>query len=314
MNAIEARELIESYTLVTLKEWISLEIKRRMIEHTEPLKPDVKSLDDNLIWVDRRARIGDGASFFPPLYIMGDTVIGKNAVIETGTIIRDAIIGDECSIGPYAEIYHSKIGSKTTIGHARIEDCTIGEECEIGYTTQIKRSQINNGVRAKHHCYIGDAIIGDCVNIGAGFITANYDGTKKNKTIIGEGTFLGVNVNLVAPLEIGPHAMVAAGSTIKDNVLPYTLVVARAKAHQSKTKYHRATRRGHILITIPAKRLEQLEKKCKFNPEQIYNLLTTPNLLIDLCRPIDLLSLEKGEELFDQFLLKTLNVCNLAPL
>lgn len=310
MNAIEARELLESHTLVTLKKWIYLEIKRRMIEHMEPLKPDIKSLNDTLVWVDRRARIGDGASFFPPLYIIGDTVIGKNAVIETGSIIRDAIIGDECSIGPYAEIIGSKIGSKTTVGHARIEDSILGEECVIGYTAQIKRAQINNEVRAKHHCYIGDAIIGDCVNIGAGFITANYDGTKKNKTIIGEGAFLGVNVNLVAPLEIGPHAMVAAGSTIKDNVLPYTLVVARSEMHQSESKYHRATRKGHIFITIPAKRLEQLKKSRFTTPEGLYNFLTTPNIRIDLYRPIDLLSFEKGEELFDQFLIKTLNVCS----
>lgn len=315
MNAIEARELIESHTLVTLKEWISLEIKRRIIEHAELLKLDVKSLDDNLIWVDRRARIGDVASFFPPLYIIGNTVIGKNAVIETGTIIRDAIIGDECSIGPYAEIIGSKIGSKTTIGHARIEDSTIGEECKIGYTVQIKRAQIGSRVNALHHCYLGDAIVGNDVNISAGLITANYDGVKKNKTIIENGAFIGTNVNIVAPLHIGREAMVAAGSTITKNVKPYTLVFARPeKQFERQDRYHRKTARGYELtIKIPKELLEKLKSICRFTDEELYQFLTTPNQQLNGNMPIDFLFGENAEQVFKQCLTLALSYCNNTP-
>lgn len=315
MNAIEARELIESQKLVTLKKWIYLEIKRRIIEHTYPLKPDVKSLDDNLIWVDQRVRIGDGSSFFPPVYIIGDTVIGKNAVIETGAIIRDAIMEDECSIGPYAEIIGSKIGSKTIISHARIEDSTIGEECIIGYTAQIKRAQIGSRINALHHCYLGDTIVGNDVNISAGLITANYDGVKKNKTIIGDGAFIGTNVNIIAPLHIGREAMVAAGSTITKNIKPYTLVLARPeKQYESQSRYHRKTPRGfELTIKIPKELLEKLRSVCRFTDEERYQFLTTPNQQLNGNMPIDFLFGENAEQVFKQCLALALTCCNNTP-
>ncbi|PLR93305.1 bifunctional UDP-N-acetylglucosamine diphosphorylase/glucosamine-1-phosphate N-acetyltransferase GlmU [Bacillus sp. T33-2] len=181
-------------------------------------------------------------------YLGADVTIGQDTVILPGTTITDgAVIGTECIIGPNSEISHceigdntvirqsaafdSKIGSHVNIGpfaHIR-PDSHIGDDVKIGNFVEIKKAVIGNGSKASHLSYIGDAEVGEDVNIGCGSITVNYDGKNKYLTKIEDGVFIGCNSNLVAPVTIGKGAYVAAGSTITEDVPGDALSIARAR-------------------------------------------------------------------------------------
>lgn len=136
-------------------------------------------------------------------YIEEGAEIGKDTVIYPCTVIdKDTKIGCGCKIGPFARI---RSGSK------------IGDDVEVGNFVEINRTEIGEHTKVKHHAYLGDAIVGKNVNVGAGTITANYDGKTKNRTIVKDGAFLGVGVTLIAPVEIGKNAKVGAGSVVTKN-------------------------------------------------------------------------------------------------
>jgi len=180
--------------------------------------------------------IEDPASttIYPDVRIGRDTVIGPNTLIE-----NDVIIGKRCRIGPFARIR---------------PDVTIGDEAEVGNFVELVRTSIGDGSRVKHHTYLGDTSVGKNVNIGAGTITANYDGKSKNRTIIEDGSFIGVGSILIAPVTIGKGAVVGAGSVVpkRHNVPAGATVIgipakifkpfdrlrvsSRAKSRDEKTK------------------------------------------------------------------------------
>lgn len=181
-------------------------------------------------------------------YISKDAVIGQDTILYPGTVITgQTVIGEGCTIGPATEIANSTIANDTVIKQSVIEDSEIGSdvnigpfahvrpqsviknEAKIGNFVEIKKSIIGDGSKASHLSYIGDAEIGVGVNIGCGSITVNYDGKNKFLTKVGDGAFIGCNSNLVAPVTIGKHGYVAAGSTITDDVPDETLALARAR-------------------------------------------------------------------------------------
>jgi len=136
-------------------------------------------------------------------YISGGASIGEDTTIYPGTVIESNVkIGKKCSIGPYA--------------HLR-GDIVLDDNVAVGNFAEIKRAHIGSGTKVRHHCYLGDVSIGKNVNIGAGAITANYDGKKKNKTTIEDGAFIGCNAVLVAPVKIGKNAVVGAGCVVPRN-------------------------------------------------------------------------------------------------
>jgi bifunctional UDP-N-acetylglucosamine pyrophosphorylase/glucosamine-1-phosphate N-acetyltransferase len=170
--------------------------------------------------------------------------IGRDTVIEPGSIIRaGTTIGERCTIGPYAMLDGARIGNDvrvnaSTIEHASIGDgsdvgpyahlrkgAEIGAGVHIGNYAEIKNTRIATGVRVGHFSYLGDATIGVNTNIGAGTVTANYDGARKNLTTIGENVFIGSDTMLVAPVEIGDGARTAAGSVVTRDVPPGQLVM-----------------------------------------------------------------------------------------
>jgi bifunctional UDP-N-acetylglucosamine pyrophosphorylase/glucosamine-1-phosphate N-acetyltransferase len=159
-------------------------------------------------------------------YINMDCVIGKDTVIKPYTIIEENVkIGKNCTIGPFARI---RPGTKLADG------------VEIGNFVEITRSNIAGGTKIKHHSYIGDTVIGKNVNIGAGTITANYDGKKKNKTIIKDGAFIGSGTIFVAPVAIGKKAITGAGSVVTKNTeIPNNSVVVGIPARVLKRKTKR---------------------------------------------------------------------------
>lgn len=181
------------------------------------------------------------------VYIDINTKISQDTEIFPGCIIHNSEIDKNCKIGPFSYISNTKVASNTQILYSYIADAEIGCNCKIGPFSriisntkihdnvivgnfaEIVRSVINSYTKIKHHSYIGDTEIKQKVNIGAGVITCNYDGIKKNKTHIGENTFVGSNVNLVAPIRVGKNVMIAAGSTITEDIPDNTLAIARAK-------------------------------------------------------------------------------------
>lgn len=149
-----------------------------------------------------------------PNTILRDVKVGANVRIESNCVIEGAILDDDCTIGPFARI---RPGTR------------IGRHARVGNFVEIKNTQLGEGSKAPHLSYLGDAVIGCNVNMGAGTVTVNYDGTNKHQTIIEDGAFIGCDSQLIAPVKIGEGAYIAAGSTITVNAPPHQLTIARAK-------------------------------------------------------------------------------------
>jgi len=184
---------------------------------------------------------------FPESTFIGPEVsIGKDTIIEPGCLIRGKTeIGQGCTIGPDTQIEDCTIGPGTKINRSVLQGAVIGPSNNIGPTSyirpgtvtagnvkigaccEIKKSYIAAGSKVPHLSYIGDAEVGENVNIGAGTITCNYDGFLKNKTVIEDGVFIGSDTMLVAPVRIGKGAITAAGSAIGTDVPPDSLAIER---------------------------------------------------------------------------------------
>lgn len=170
--------------------------------------------------------IGGGTLLFPDVYLLGDITIGTACTIFPGVHLWGHVsMGDNCVIHPYITLEDVRLGDNVEWGRPNARESEIGDGSRIGRAAEIVRSRIGANVRALHHCYLGDALIGNNVNIGAGTITANFDGKKKNKTVIGDGAFTGVNASVVAPRNIGRGAYIGAGAVITKDVPPNTTVV-----------------------------------------------------------------------------------------
>lgn len=165
------------------------------------------------------------------VYLNGRTVIGGGCVIGAYSIITDSVLEDSVTIKPSTIISESRIGPGASIGpfaHLR-PGSQIGAGARIGDFVEIKKSKIGRLSRANHLAYIGDATVGEDVNLGAGTITVNYDGVDKHETVIGDRAFIGSGSELIAPVRIGDDAFIAAGSTIHDHVPAGALAIARAR-------------------------------------------------------------------------------------
>jgi bifunctional UDP-N-acetylglucosamine pyrophosphorylase/glucosamine-1-phosphate N-acetyltransferase len=138
--------------------------------------------------------------------------IGDNVTVKAGTVISESIVGNNTSLGPMA---HLRPGT------------VLGSDVKIGNFVETKKIVIGDGSKASHLTYLGDAEIGKEVNIGCGTITCNYDGINKHKTVIQDRVFVGSDVQFVAPVEIGEGALIAAGTTVTENVPPDALAIAR---------------------------------------------------------------------------------------
>ena len=148
-------------------------------------------------------------------YIYDNVKIGKDTVIHPNTTIKsDVVIGEDCELGPNAYIR---------------EKCNLADKVKIGNCVEIKKANIKKGSKVPHLSYMGDCEIGTGVNIGCGSITCNYDGVNKHKTVIGDDCFIGSNSNFVAPVNIGDNTLVAAGSTITEDVAKDSLAIARQR-------------------------------------------------------------------------------------
>ena len=174
--------------------------------------------------------------------ITGKTHIGGGTVIRSGTRIHNMTIGADCEI-EQSVLLGSTIGDGTSVGpFAYIRPGSlIGRGCRIGDFVEIKNSTIGDNSKASHLGYIGDSIVGANVNFGCGSITVNYDGVRKNTTVIEDGVFVGSNSNLVAPVRLGKDSFVAAGSTVTRDIPPGELAIARQR-QENKANWKRPTK------------------------------------------------------------------------
>ena len=164
------------------------------------------------------------------IFFSKDTKIGKNVTIEPYVVIGSKVkIGNNVIIKSFSHLESCKIENKVEIGpYARIRPSTILKEgSKIGNFVEIKKSILGNKSKVNHLSYVGDAQIGKSVNIGAGTITCNYDGVKKNKTKIKDKVFIGSNSSLVAPVTLNEDSIVGAGSVITKNVKKKSLAITR---------------------------------------------------------------------------------------
>ena len=175
------------------------------------------------------------------VFLSKDTKFGKNIVINPYVVIGEkTVIGDNVEILPFTHIESSKLESNVTVGpFSRIRPGSfLSTGSRIGNFVEVKKSKVGKNSKINHLSYIGDTKIGKNVNIGAGTITCNYDGKRKNKTKISDDVFIGSNTALVAPIKIGKKAVVGAGSTITKNVREKSLALTRTTQIEIK-KYKR---------------------------------------------------------------------------
>ncbi|OGP14391.1 MAG: UDP-N-acetylglucosamine diphosphorylase/glucosamine-1-phosphate N-acetyltransferase [Deltaproteobacteria bacterium GWA2_54_12] len=190
----------------------------------------VTIIDPRATYVDFGVAVGVDTVIYPGVRLTGATVIGAKCVIEEGSVITSSKVGDGSAIKSYSVIEDSEVGKENAIGpFARLRPKTIlADKVRIGNFVEVKKSSLGKGSKANHLTYLGDSVIGEGVNIGAGTITCNYDGTNKSVTTIEDGAFIGSDSQLIAPVTVGKGAYVGSGTTVTKNVPAGSLVITRA--------------------------------------------------------------------------------------
>lgn len=207
----------------------------------------VTMIDPSLVWCGPDVKVGQDCILHPNVTLFGDTVIDEDTVLLPVTMLKNTKVGKGCTVGPNTRIYDTVIGDgcvidETCSHEARIDNgaqtgprtylrpgAHLCEDAKAGTHVEIKNSTIGKGSKVPHLSYIGDATLGEGVNIGAGSITCNYDGKKKHPTHIGDNAFIGSDTMMVAPVNIGDNVVVGAGSVITKDVPDDALAVARSR-------------------------------------------------------------------------------------
>lgn len=180
-------------------------------------------------YIGPEVKVGRGTTIAPCVFLEGKTTIGEGCEINAGVRIVDSELGDHVTILNFCVFNGARIARGARVGpfaHLRpLSD--LGEEAHVGNFVELKKTVLGRGSKANHLAYLGDATIGERVNVGAGTITCNYDGVHKHPTIIEDGAFIGSDTQLVAPVRVARGAYVAAGSSITKDVPEGALGIAR---------------------------------------------------------------------------------------
>lgn len=188
-------------------------------------------IDPDQAYVEEGVSLDADVVIYPGVHLRGSTSIKEGAVIENGCVVIDTVVEKDARLLPYSVCEGARIGERAHVGpFARLrKDAHLDADTKVGNFVEVKNSHLQKNTKANHLAYIGDATIGERCNIGAGTITCNYDGVRKHKTIIGDGSFIGSNSTLIAPLSIGEGAYVAGGSTVNSDVPAGKLALGRAR-------------------------------------------------------------------------------------
>ncbi|HMS83376.1 MAG TPA: bifunctional UDP-N-acetylglucosamine diphosphorylase/glucosamine-1-phosphate N-acetyltransferase GlmU [Nitrospira sp.] len=193
------------------------------------LDAGVTMRDPGSVWIDAGVTIGKDTVLYPHVMLEGNTVIGEETTIRSGVRITDCLIGTHVEVLDSSVLTQSRIEDDAHVGpfvHLR-PGVMVRRRAKVGNFVEMKKTELGEGSKANHLSYLGDATIAEGVNIGAGTITCNYDGVKKHHTVIGKNVFLGSDTQLVAPVRIGDGAVIAAGTTVTQDVPADSLAIAR---------------------------------------------------------------------------------------
>jgi len=210
------------------------EIEKKRAERLSVIEKHVNNgvrfVDEFQAYIDDSVIIGKGTLIGPCVTLEGDTVIGENCFIGQNSVISNSKIDDNVEIKS-SVITDSSVGSGTKVGPFAYlrPNSHVGKDCKVGDFVEVKNSTMGDGAKASHLTYIGDSDVGANVNLGCGVVFVNYDGTKKYRSVVEDGAFIGCNSNLVSPVRVGKGAYIAAGSTVTEDVEEDTLYIARSR-------------------------------------------------------------------------------------
>ena len=203
----------------------------RQSKNEELMAAGVTIEDPVTTYVDVDVVVGPDTVIHPSVILEGRTTVGDRCELHAGARIVDSTLGDDVTVNNHCVIIGSRLASGTTVGpfaHLRPgNDVKAG--ARIGNFVELKKTVLGAGSKANHLSYLGDTTIGENVNVGAGTITCNYDGSQKHRTVVEDGVFIGSGVQLIAPITVGRGAYVAAGSAVTDDVPPGALGIARSR-------------------------------------------------------------------------------------
>lgn len=225
-------------TLEQLEQCTQILRKRKL---SSLMNSGVIMFDATSTYVDWDVQVGPESTLHPGVNLFGSTKIGRGVVIETGAVIKNSEIQEKAEILAYSHLEKAFVRAGAHVGpFARLRpESDIGSNAKIGNFVEVKKSKLAAGVKVSHLSYVGDAEIGEETNIGCGFITCNYDGVNKHRTKIGKNVFVGSDVQVIAPLEIGDDAFVAAGSTATKDVPSGAFGIARSPFAVKEGMAHR---------------------------------------------------------------------------
>ena len=228
LPAMNPEEVLGSNTRLELS---MIDQHLRMAKCYELMAEGVTIYKPETCVIDTDVKIGPDTVIEPFVQVLGASKIGSECRIRSYSIVENSEIGDPVEIRPACVLDHARVEAKAIIGpFSRLRPGSdIGEGAHVGNFVETKKTRLGKGSKANHLTYLGDALIGDEVNIGAGTITCNYDGTEKHPTVIDDGAFIGSDSTLVAPVRIGRGAYVGAGSTITDDVPAESLALGRGR-------------------------------------------------------------------------------------
>src|SRR3989304_1664172 len=236
--AVKQKKRVAALTHINAAEVMGINNRIELSEANEEMRERINNelmlsgvtlIAPETAYIHKGVKIGRDTTIYPNVFLEGDTNIGERCIIEEGCKIINSSVGDGSVIKSHSVIESSQVGQNVSIGpFARLRpESVIEDTAKVGNFVEIKKSRLGRGTKANHLSYIGDAIIGKDVNIGAGTITCNYDGIKKHQTIIEDGAFIGSDTQLVAPVKVGKNAYIGSGSTITKNVPAGSLALTR---------------------------------------------------------------------------------------
>ncbi len=238
-NVEEIVGVNDRYEMARALEVLRLRKIKALTEH------GVTFYDPSSTWIDFDVKIGSDTIIYPSVFIEGQSVIGKKCILYPGVHVINSRVGDSVKLLTSTLIEDSRVTQNCQLGpFSRLRPgCVIKPGAKTGNFVEMKNTIFGSKSKAMHLSYLGDSVVGDNVNIGAGTITCNYDGLKKSKTEIDEGAFIGSGTQLIAPVKVGKGAYVGAGSTITKDVSPDALALTRVKQEEKKGWVSRRKRR-----------------------------------------------------------------------
>ena len=229
---------VAAVVLDNANEGLGVNTRRQLAEAEQVVRQQIRNqwldagvtmIDPASTWIDATVTIGKDTVLYPNVTLEGTTVIGEDCVLRSSTRLTNCTVGNGVDMLDHCVCADSYIEDAARLGpfvHLR-PGVVVRKKAKVGNFVEMKKTDLGEGSKANHLSYLGDTKIGKSVNIGAGTITCNYDGVRKYQTVIGDGVFLGSDTQLIAPVTVGAGAIIAAGTTVTEDVPADALVIGR---------------------------------------------------------------------------------------